>query len=61
MPKETGMRPILGIVTILFGIYRSATFFLVPPEKRRPYGGFRTKPWEKENETTTENNESKPM
>ena len=60
MPEGTGMRPVLGIVTILFGVYRGATFLLVPPEKRRPYGGFRKQFLARENETT-EDNESKPV
>ena len=41
LPAGSGMRPMLGIVTILFGLYRGAIFLFVPPQKRRPYGGFR--------------------
>jgi hypothetical protein len=41
MPQGTGMREMLGIVTVLFGLYRGAAFFFAPPAPRRPYGGFR--------------------
>jgi hypothetical protein len=43
LPEETGIRTMLGIVSILFGVYRGVIFFFVPPRKRRPYGGPRPK------------------
>lgn len=41
LPPGTGLRPMLGVVTVLFGLYRGAVFLLAPPPPRRPYGGFR--------------------
>ncbi|MBU1936525.1 hypothetical protein KKG05_03935, partial [bacterium] len=53
LPEGTGMRPMLGLVTILFGLYRGSVFLFVPPEKRRPYGGHREKFLKREHETST--------
>ncbi len=61
LPEGTGMRPMLGLVTILFGLYRGSVFLFVPPEKRRPYGGQRKKFLKKEHETSTGNHESKSV
>ncbi len=61
LPEGTGMRPMLGLVTILFGLYRGSVFLFAPPEKRRPYGGRRRKFLGRENETSTGNHESKSV
>jgi hypothetical protein len=59
LPEESGIRVMLGIVSILFGLYRGVIFFFVPPQKRRPYGGPRRKilRFENGNQTTSDTNE----
>ncbi|NIO27859.1 MAG: hypothetical protein GTO29_04805 [Candidatus Latescibacteria bacterium] len=61
LPEGSGMRPMLGIVTILFGLYRGVIFFFVPPQKRRPYGGFRKRflDFEEKKEAPPDDDESK--
>lgn len=61
LPPGSGMRPMLGIVTILFGLYRVAVFLFTPPQKRRPYGGFRERFLGKESEISKGNHESKSV
>jgi hypothetical protein len=63
LPSGTGMRPMLGVVTVLFGLYRGAVFLLAPPPPRRPYGGFRDRFLSKGSEKKTPNgdNESKSV
>lgn len=62
LPPGSGMRPMLGIVTILFGLYRGAVFLFAPPQKRRPYGGFRKQFLrDMKTETSLDNHESKEM
>ncbi len=46
IPRETGLRPIMGVVVILLGIHR----FVVsrtPRADRRSYGGEFGRPWER--------------
>ncbi len=63
LPEGTGIRPMLGMVTILFGLYRGVVFLFVPPQKRRPYGGFRYRlpKNEEKKKTTLEDHEPKEM
>lgn len=61
LPERTGMRPMLGWVTILFGLYRGSVFLFVKDEKRRPYGGHREKFLKREHETSKGNHESKSV
>jgi uncharacterized membrane protein YfcA len=46
IPSATGLRPLLGIVVILFAIYRFAAV-RTPRAPERRFGGERTRPWEK--------------
>jgi len=46
IPRETGLRPIMGVVVILLGVHR----FVVsrsPKGDRRRYGGDQSRPWER--------------
>jgi hypothetical protein len=48
IPRETGLRPLLGIVVALFGVYRFAAARMPRPDaERRRFGGERMRPWEK--------------
>jgi hypothetical protein len=58
LPKGTGMREMLGLVTILFGVYRGALLIFAPPAPRRPYGGFREKFLGRKIENAGKNHES---
>ncbi|MBU0508984.1 hypothetical protein KKH27_09140 [bacterium] len=46
IPAGTGLRPILGIVTILMGLHRFVASRYGRPSERRRYGGDRPSPWE---------------
>jgi hypothetical protein len=59
LPRGTGMREMLGFVTLLFGLYRGAAFLSAPPVPRRPYGGFREQILGEKDKTSTEDHESK--
>lgn len=49
IPATTGLRPMLGLVFILFGVYRGLVSRMqTAREDRRRYGGESTRPWEKE-------------
>lgn len=47
IPRSTGLRPLLGAVVILFGIYRFVAARTPRGPDRRPYGGDFRRPWEK--------------
>lgn len=63
LPPGTGMRPMLGVVTVLFGLYRGVVFLLAPPPPRRPYGGFRDRFLREssENKISNKDHESKTV
>ncbi|RPH96354.1 hypothetical protein EHM69_01430 [candidate division KSB1 bacterium] len=46
LPPSTGLRAVLGVVTILFGVYRFAASRAVRDDRRRRYGGSHKRPWE---------------
>ncbi|MCB9366863.1 MAG: hypothetical protein H6508_06785 [Calditrichaeota bacterium] len=45
LPKETGLRPIMGIVVILLGVHRFVVSRTPKPLDRR-FGGEHRRPWE---------------
>lgn len=49
----------LGVVTLLFGLYRGAAFLSARPAPRRPYGGFREQILGEKDKTSAEDHESK--
>ena len=47
IPRHTGLRPLLGTVVLLFGIYRFAASRIPRGPDHRRYGGEVRRPWEK--------------
>jgi hypothetical protein len=48
IPSGTGLRALLGLVVMLFAIYRFAAARIPPADhRRRRYGGESPRPWEK--------------
>jgi hypothetical protein len=45
LPSGTGLRLMLGLITVMLGIHRFVAS-RVKLSDRRPYGGDRTRPWE---------------
>jgi hypothetical protein len=47
IPSQTGLRPILGMVSVMLGVYRfAASRMPTRPSDRRRFGGQRKRPWE---------------
>ena len=59
LPRGTGMREMLGFVTLLFGLYRGVAFLSARPAPRRPYGGFRDQILGEKDKISAGENESK--
>ena len=47
IPRQSGLRPLLGAVVVLFGIYRFVMARTPKGPDRRRYGGEVRRPWEK--------------
>jgi hypothetical protein len=47
IPRQAGLRPLLGIVVLLFGVYRFVAARMPRSADRRRYGGEVQRPWEK--------------
>jgi hypothetical protein len=47
IPRQSGLRPLLGAVVVLFGIYRFVASRIPRGPNNRRYGGEVRRPWEK--------------
>ncbi len=47
IPSHTGLRALLGVVVILFGVYHFTSVRTPKGPDRRRYGGEIRRPWEK--------------
>ena len=46
LPKNTLLRPVMGIVVILLGVHRFVVSRMKVSPRDRRFGGDRTRPWE---------------
>lgn len=47
LPAGLGIRPMLGIITVLLGVHRFVAARSAPPRDKRRFGGERRRPWER--------------